>query len=67
MSEITPGTESAAWLSELKHRIQSGQQRAALSVIFAKTLPCNLRGALPTEEQIRTNLQQWQQHAGGDQ
>ena len=32
MSEITPHNDYAAWLSELKHRIQSAQQRATLSV-----------------------------------
>ena len=32
MTEITPHNDYAAWLSELKHRIQSAQQRAALSV-----------------------------------
>ena len=32
MSEITPHNDYAAWLSELKHRIQSAQQHAAMSV-----------------------------------
>ncbi len=56
MSEITPHTDSAAWLSELKHRMQSAQQRVALSVIFVETLPGNLRDSLPTVEEIQTNL-----------
>ena len=67
MSEITPHTDYAAWLSELKHRMQSAQQRVALSVIFVETLPGNLRDSLPTVEEIQTNLQQWQQQAGGAQ
>ena len=67
MSEITPNANFVAWLSELQHRRQSAQQRAALSVIFVETLPGNLRDSLPTVEEIQTNLQQWQQQAGGAQ
>ena len=67
MSEITPNVHFVAWPSERQHRRQSAQQRAALSVIFVKTLPCNLRGALSTVEQIQTNLQRCQQQARGAQ